>query len=198
MPDSNTLPKPSRRQFLAGASVVGAGAVVAGTTNVAVAASGDPLITEVQDWAIGHGDGVDNWPALSGGQGTLDQDDPVKTVGSYWPLPVHSLGLHQPVQALRQCPESGSGREICAVAPQFPGADDAQRGRVHHRRPGGAEYPIFSREPCMNDCKEPGESASRAGALGVTPQTEAAPDWTAAGAGPDQRITRRFFGKPGN
>lgn len=35
-----------------------------------------------------HGDfaeGVDRWPQLAGGIGTLKSDDPVKTVGSYWP-----------------------------------------------------------------------------------------------------------------
>ncbi|MEM7597591.1 MAG: c-type cytochrome [Pseudomonadota bacterium] len=35
-----------------------------------------------------HGDfaeGVDNWPVLAGGFDTLGDEDPVKTVGSYWP-----------------------------------------------------------------------------------------------------------------
>ncbi len=35
-----------------------------------------------------HGDfaeGVDNWPVLAGGFNTLADEDPVKTVGSYWP-----------------------------------------------------------------------------------------------------------------
>jgi cytochrome c len=35
-----------------------------------------------------HGEfaeGVDNWPKLSGGVDTLDREDPVKTIGSYWP-----------------------------------------------------------------------------------------------------------------
>jgi cytochrome c len=31
------------------------------------------------------GEGIDRWPALVGGQDTLDSGDPVKTVGSYWP-----------------------------------------------------------------------------------------------------------------
>ena len=49
---------PSRRQFLAGAAAAGAGAVTAS----AAKAEGDPLITEVQDWARGLGDGVDETP----------------------------------------------------------------------------------------------------------------------------------------
>ncbi|MDC3294101.1 cytochrome c [Alphaproteobacteria bacterium] len=31
------------------------------------------------------GEGVDRWPILAGGLGSLATDDPVKTVGSYWP-----------------------------------------------------------------------------------------------------------------
>ena len=31
------------------------------------------------------GEAVGRWPMLSGGFGTLDAEDPVKTVGSYWP-----------------------------------------------------------------------------------------------------------------
>ncbi|MFV1600368.1 MULTISPECIES: sulfite dehydrogenase [unclassified Phaeobacter] len=49
----------SRRQFLAGAAAVGAGAVA---SRSAGAATPDPLITEVQDWASGLGDGVDTTP----------------------------------------------------------------------------------------------------------------------------------------
>ncbi len=31
------------------------------------------------------GEAVDNWPALVGGEGTLNGHDPLKTTGSYWP-----------------------------------------------------------------------------------------------------------------
>jgi len=31
------------------------------------------------------GEGIDRWPVLVGGRGTLANHDPVKTVGSYWP-----------------------------------------------------------------------------------------------------------------
>lgn len=47
---------------------------------------GDALF---QDYcAVCHGvfaEGVDNWPKLAGGADTLDREDPLKTVGSYWP-----------------------------------------------------------------------------------------------------------------
>jgi cytochrome c len=41
-----------------------------------------------ENCAVCHGsfaEGVDNWPKLAGGDGTLANDDPLKTVGSYWP-----------------------------------------------------------------------------------------------------------------
>ncbi|ATG35317.1 sulfite oxidase molybdopterin subunit [Phaeobacter piscinae] len=59
MNDKPKQTSPSRRQFLAGAAAVGAGAV---TGRSAQAATPDPLITEVQDWASGLGDGVDATP----------------------------------------------------------------------------------------------------------------------------------------
>ena len=49
--------KPARRQFLAGAAALSAGSAAA----TSASSNGDPLITEVQDWAQSTGDGVDVW-----------------------------------------------------------------------------------------------------------------------------------------
>lgn len=49
-------------------------------------ADGEVIFTE--RCAACHGDfgeGVDRWPVLAGGQGTLTEEDPNKTIGSYWP-----------------------------------------------------------------------------------------------------------------
>lgn len=59
MSESNKKNSPSRRQFLTGVASAGAGALAAGTAN---ASGPDPLITQVQDWASGTGDGVDVTP----------------------------------------------------------------------------------------------------------------------------------------
>ena len=59
MSDNSKGFTPSRRQFLAGAAAAGVGSAVAGA---AQAAGPDPLITEVQEWASGLGDGVDATP----------------------------------------------------------------------------------------------------------------------------------------
>jgi sulfane dehydrogenase subunit SoxC len=50
----------TRRGFLQAGAAMGAGAMLAGTT--AAAQSADPLITEIQPWAQGLGDGVDASP----------------------------------------------------------------------------------------------------------------------------------------
>ncbi|MDE9449118.1 c-type cytochrome [Aliiroseovarius sp. Z3] len=53
--------------------------------------SGDVLTGETvfsENCASCHGEfaeGVDNWPKLAGGDGSLADEDPLKTVGSYWP-----------------------------------------------------------------------------------------------------------------
>ena len=57
--NDKTAPSASRRQFLTGAAAAGAGSVAA---MAAGASQPDPLITEVQDWAAGLGDGVDATP----------------------------------------------------------------------------------------------------------------------------------------
>ena len=49
-------------------------------------ADGEQLFTD--QCAMCHGDfgeGVGRWPVLAGGQGTLTDARPVKTIGSYWP-----------------------------------------------------------------------------------------------------------------
>jgi sulfane dehydrogenase subunit SoxC len=53
---------PSRRQFLAGAAAGAGAAAASAAAGAAQAATSDPLITEVQDWASGLGDGVDATP----------------------------------------------------------------------------------------------------------------------------------------
>ena len=49
-------------------------------------AQGEVLFSD--NCAVCHGDfgeGVDRWPVLAGGQGTLTAERPEKTIGSYWP-----------------------------------------------------------------------------------------------------------------
>ena len=86
--------QPSRRAFLKGAAG-GAGAAVLGAT--AARAEGDPLITEVQPWAQGLGDGVD---AVRYGMPIKFEDDVIRrnvewltadTISSINFTPIHAL-----------------------------------------------------------------------------------------------------------
>jgi cytochrome c5 len=140
--------------------------------------------------AVCHGEfaeGVDNWPKLAGGDGTLDRDDPVKTVGSYWPYLstvwdyVHRSMPFGNAQIL-------SNDEVYAIVAyilysnylvdedfvltnenfldvEMPNAD----GFVVDDR-DETELPQFTREPCMTNCKDSVEITMRAAVLDVTPE----------------------------
>jgi sulfane dehydrogenase subunit SoxC len=61
--DENAASNPGRRDFLRRAGLAAGGAVVGAATGTsALADTPDPLITQVQDWASGLGDGVDATP----------------------------------------------------------------------------------------------------------------------------------------
>ena len=50
------------------------------------AIDGEEIYAEVCAGCHGDfGEGMDRWPELAGGEGTLDTHDPLKTTGSYWP-----------------------------------------------------------------------------------------------------------------
>ncbi|PWR02244.1 cytochrome C [Meridianimarinicoccus roseus] len=137
-----------------------------------------------------HGDfaeGIDRWPVLAGGEGTLANDRPVKTIGSYWP---YLSTVYDYVN--RAMPfgysQSLSPDDIYAItayllysnylveddfvlthenfaeiempnAPNFFMDDRAE-----------TEVPQFSAEPCMSDCKDSVEITARAVVLDVTPE----------------------------
>ncbi|TCP42442.1 c-type cytochrome [Rhodovulum marinum] len=155
-------------------------------------ADGEMLFSE--NCAVCHGEfaeGVDNWPKLAGGEGTLANDDPVKTVGSYWPyLSTVFDYVH------RSMPFGGaqtlSADEVYAITAyilysNFLVDDDFELSRenfleVELPNAGGfivddraeTEYPQFSQAPCMTDCKDTVEITMRAAVLDVTPEEESA------------------------
>lgn len=152
--------------------------------------------------AVCHGEfaeGAGNWPKLAGGDDTLADDDPVKTVGSYWP---HLSTAWDYVN--RSMPFGGAqsltADETYAIVAyilysnflveddfvltrenfldvEMPNAD----GFIVDDRPE-TEYPIFSGEACMTDCKDTVEITMRARVLDVTPQEEASTDAAASDA----------------
>lgn len=143
------------------------------------------------------GEGLGLRPALVGGFGTLDGDDPVKTVGSFWPY------LSTVVDYVRRSKPYGNAQtmtddEVYAVVAYLLYSNDIvdedfvlspssfasvempnRDGFVVDDR-AGTEYPAFSGEPCMKDCKADVRITLRASALDVTPDSGNA-DGQAAG-----------------
>lgn len=157
------------------------------------AATGEEIFSE--NCAMCHGEfgeGVGRWPVLAGGFGTLNRDDPVKTVGSYWPYVstvwdyVHRSMPFGNAQTL-------SNDDVYAIVAyilysndlieedfvlsketfaevELPNAD----GFIEDDR-DTLELPAFVREPCMENCKESVEITAHASILDVTPEDSADP-----------------------
>ncbi len=149
--------------------------------------TGEALFTDY--CAICHGDfaeGVDNWPKLAGGEDTLADEDPLKTVGSYWPY------LSTTFDYVRRSMPFGNAQsltddEVYAIVAyilysnylveedfvltsdnflsvEMPNVD----GFIIDDR-AETEYSVWSAEPCMSDCKDSVEITMRAAVLDVTP-----------------------------
>mgnify|MGYP003396841825 FL=1 len=132
------------------------------------------------------GEAVDRWPRLAGGQGTLADADPDKTIGSYWPYLsttwdyVHRSMPFGNAQSLE--PD-----QVYAITAYLLYVNDLvdedfvlsnenfQEVRLPNE--GGfivddrdtTEVPAFTREPCMENCKESVEITMHATVLDVTP-----------------------------
>ena len=150
--------------------------------------TGDEVFAE--KCASCHGDfaeGRDAWPVLAGGFDTLADEDPVKTVGSYWPyLSTVWDYVH------RSMPFGAAGTitddEVYAITAYILYSNDLvdddftlsnetfldvqmynAEGFIVDDRPD-TEYVAWTGEPCMTDCKSgPVEITRRASDVGVTP-----------------------------
>ncbi len=137
--------------------------------------SGDVLTGEevfAEHCAVCHGDfaeGVGNWPKLAGGEDTLADDDPLKTVGSYWPYLSTTFDYVRRSMPFGNA-QSLSNDDVYAIVAyilysnylvdddftlskdtfldvEMPNAD----GFFVDDRPE-TEYPVFT-ERCMENCK---------------------------------------------
>ncbi|MEO1490620.1 MAG: c-type cytochrome [Pseudomonadota bacterium] len=153
--------------------------------------TGEEIFAEQCAYCHGDfGEGVDRWPVLAGGQGTLTAERPVKTIGSYWPYLstvwdyVHRAMPFGNAQSL-------SDDEVYAITAYLLYANDlvdddfelSHENFAETRLPNEtnffpddrAESPVFiAREPCMSDCKPEVKITARAMVLDVTPETEGA------------------------
>ncbi|MFW2543276.1 c-type cytochrome [Primorskyibacter sp. 2E107] len=147
-----------------------------------------------ENCAVCHGsfaEGVGNWPKLAGGDGTLADADPLKTVGSYWPyLSTVFDYVHRSMPFGNA--QSLSNDEVYAIVAYILYSNDiveddfelskATWGDVVMPNADGfivddraeTEYSIWRTEPCMENCKDSVEITMRATVLDVTPEQEGA------------------------
>lgn len=135
------------------------------------------------------GEAVGRWPVLSGGFGSLDGEDPVKTIGSYFPYLstvwdyVHRAMPYGAAQSL-------TDDEVYAITAYLMYLNNMVEDdfvlsnenflEVPMPNEGGffmddrdtVELPVLMQEPCMTDCRAPVEITMRAAVLDVTPETE--------------------------
>ena len=157
--------------------------------------SGDALVGEeifADQCAACHGDfaeGIDNWPKLAGGADTLDHEDPLKTVGSYWPYLSTAYDYIK-----RSMPYGNAGTlsddDVYSIVAYILYSNDlieddfvlSNETFLDVEMPNAAgfilddraqtEYVQWSGEPCMENCKSEVKVTMRALVLDVTPEEE--------------------------
>jgi len=148
------------------------------------------------------GEAVGRWPVLAGGFGTLDGEDPVKTIGSYWPYLstvwdyVNRAMPYGAAQTLE--PDEVYALVAYLMYVNNMVEDDFELSHENFLEmpmPNEAaffmddrietEVPLFSVDPCMEDCAETVEITMRSMVLNVTPDEPAAEATPAAAATED-------------
>lgn len=153
-------------------------------------ADGEPLYTD--NCAVCHGvfgEGAGRWPILAGGQDTLTDERPEKTIGSYWPY------LSTVYDYVRRAMPFGNARslsddDVYAITAYLLYLNDvvtdedfelsnenfseiSMPNEENFIPDGRDEEPQYAEksEPCMSDCKPgPVEITMRAQVLDVTPE----------------------------
>ncbi len=151
------------------------------------AADGEVIFAE--KCAACHGDfaeGVDRWPALAGGQGSLQDARPLKTLGSYWPYLSTSWDYIYRTMPF-DAPASLGADETYAIVAYLLFANDLidDASFVLNRENladivlpnteffrdddrATTEYPVLT-DACMDNCKPSVTITKRATGVGVTP-----------------------------
>ena len=132
------------------------------------------------------GESAGRWPQLAQGKGTLASNDPVKTVGSYYPY------LSSVFDYIRRAMPFGDAQsltndELYAVTAYVLNLNDivddkfvlsrATWSKVKMPNQGGffdddrkvAEKAFWNAKPCMKDCRPPVKITGHAAVLDVTP-----------------------------
>jgi cytochrome c len=132
------------------------------------------------------GEGAGRWPELAGGRGTLKSEDPVKTIGSYWPY------LSSAFDYVHRAMPFGDAQSLApddtyALVAYLLYLNDivtdesfelSKENFTSIKLPNEVNFfddprpdakNIRDGEPCMTDCKETVEITRRARVLDVTP-----------------------------
>lgn len=134
------------------------------------------------------GEGNGRWPVLAGGKGSLTADNPVKTVGSYWP---YASTLFDYVRHAMPYGNAQSFKtdEYYALVAYVLYLNDIitdqnfelsnknftsikmpnEQGFVMDDR-AVSEKAFWQKEPCMKDCIPPVKITARAAVIDVTPE----------------------------
>jgi S-disulfanyl-L-cysteine oxidoreductase SoxD len=134
------------------------------------------------------GEGNGRWPVLAGGDETLTTEDPVKTIGSYWPY------LSTAFDYIRRAMPFGESQTLTADETYAIVAyllylndlmeEDGQLTRenfTQYKLPNEKNFvedtrpdvvTVSAGEPCMKDCKAEVKILKRARFLDVTPKGE--------------------------
>ncbi|WP_172330443.1 c-type cytochrome [Mangrovicoccus sp. HB161399] len=165
--------------------------------------TGDEVFAE--NCAMCHGDfaeGLDNWPVLAGGAGSLQDRRPVKTIGSYWPhlstvwdyvhrsMPFGMAQTLTPddVYAITAFLLYSNGMvedDFVLSKENFAEIAMPNAGGFYPDDRPETEYPEFTGDPCMSACAAGTEITKRAVKLNVTP---VGPDGRPAGTLPDLHL----------
>ncbi len=136
------------------------------------------------------GEAVGRWPILAGGQDTLDSENPVKTIGSYWPylstvydyvnraMPfghAHSLEPDQvyAITAYLLYLNDMVDEDFELSHENFTDIKMPNEPNFYPDDRLTLEHVPFSVDPCMQDCKDIVEITGRARVVDVTPEETA-------------------------
>ena len=153
-------------------------------------ADGEEIYTNQCAYCHGDfGEGIDRWPVLAGGWGTLTQERPVKTVGSYWPFlsTVYDyVNRAMPFGAAQTMTDD----QVYAVTAYVLYLNDvitdydyelSKENFTEIEMPNEGNFYMDPRpdipqventEPCMENCKDDVEITMRARVLDVTPDAD--------------------------
>ncbi len=128
------------------------------------------------------GEGSGRFPALAGGNGTLDQDRPMKTVGSYWPYSAPLFDYTYRTMPFGNSQSLNADQTYAIIAYVLYLNDLVEEDSVLDKNSlskivmpnakgfiKAVDLPDTPQDRCMTDCKSVVGVHSQAGALGVTP-----------------------------